>query len=74
MNLEPGITQTAPILCASGDALAFRDASFDAVCEFVLPHHVPNPNDVVKEMLRVARKSGVPVRQAALAKGRCRRA
>jgi ubiquinone/menaquinone biosynthesis C-methylase UbiE len=60
---EPGITQTTPILCASGDALAFRDASFDAVCEFAILHNCQTQNDVVREMLPVARKSGVPVRQ-----------
>lgn len=54
---ENGGTHTGPILCASGEALPFRDASFDAVCEFAILHHVPNPNDVVEEMLRVARKA-----------------
>lgn len=42
---------------ASGDALPFRDKSFDAVCSFAILHHVPNPSSVVGEMLRVARKA-----------------
>jgi ubiquinone/menaquinone biosynthesis C-methylase UbiE len=42
---------------ATGEALPFADASFDAVCEFGILHHAANPNIVVKEMLRVARKA-----------------
>jgi ubiquinone/menaquinone biosynthesis C-methylase UbiE len=42
---------------ASGEALPFRDASFDAVCSFAILHHVPKPDVVVGEMLRVARKA-----------------
>jgi len=38
-----------------GEALPFRDASFDVVCSFGILHHVPRPNAVVLEMLRVAR-------------------
>lgn len=41
---------------ASGDALPFANRSFDAVTEFATLHHVANPSDVVKEMLRVARR------------------
>lgn len=44
------------ILQGSGDALPFADASFDVVCSFALLHHVPKPQAVVGEMLRVARK------------------
>jgi len=44
------------LLQASGDALPFPDASFDAVCEVAILHHVADPSAVVKEMLRVARK------------------
>jgi ubiquinone/menaquinone biosynthesis C-methylase UbiE len=39
-----------------GEALPFEDASIDVVCAFAMLHHVTNPNDVVSEMLRVARK------------------
>jgi SAM-dependent methyltransferase len=32
-----------PILQAKGEALPFRDASFDVVCEFAVLHHTPAP-------------------------------
>jgi ubiquinone/menaquinone biosynthesis C-methylase UbiE len=54
-GVASGITQTVPLLQASGDALPFSNASFDAVCEFSILHHVPEPAKVVGEMLRVAR-------------------
>jgi ubiquinone/menaquinone biosynthesis C-methylase UbiE len=41
----------------SGEALPFRDRSFDAVCECAVLHHAENPSAVVKEMLRVARRA-----------------
>jgi len=44
------------IRCA-GEALPFSDGSFDAVCEFGILHHVPDPRTVVTEMLRVAKKA-----------------
>jgi ubiquinone/menaquinone biosynthesis C-methylase UbiE len=40
-----------------GEALPFEDASMDVVCEFAMLHHVKNPDAVVSEMLRVARKA-----------------
>jgi ubiquinone/menaquinone biosynthesis C-methylase UbiE len=49
------------ILQGSGDALPFEDASFDVVCSFALLHHVPKPDTVVQEMLRVARKAVIIV-------------
>lgn len=45
------------ILEAEGQALPFEDGSFDAVCEFAVLHHVPDPDPVVAEMLRVARRA-----------------
>jgi ubiquinone/menaquinone biosynthesis C-methylase UbiE len=42
---------------ASGEALPFKTASFDAVCSFAILHHVPEPGAVVAEMLRVARRA-----------------
>lgn len=39
-----------------GENIAFPDNSFDIVCEFGILHHVPQPEKVVEEMLRVARK------------------
>ena len=43
----------------AGDAnqLVYADGEFDIVCEFGVLHHVPNPQKVVGEMLRVARKA-----------------
>jgi len=45
------------IIRATGETLPFADASFDVVCEFAVLHHVPNPQEVVREMLRVAKKA-----------------
>lgn len=44
------------LIRGSGEQLPFADESFDAVCEFSVLHHVPDPGLVVQEMLRVARK------------------
>lgn len=38
-----------------GEALPFGNKSFDIVCSFGILHHVPKPDAVVLEMLRVAR-------------------
>ena len=43
--------------CGLGESLPYEDASFDAVCEFGVLHHVRRPQLVVQEMLRVARKA-----------------
>jgi ubiquinone/menaquinone biosynthesis C-methylase UbiE len=51
-----GVCKSISLLQASGDALPFADASFDAVSEFSILHHVPDPAAVVAEMLRVARR------------------
>jgi SAM-dependent methyltransferase len=45
------------ILEARGEALPFADASFDAVCELGILHHVRDPNAIVREMTRVARRA-----------------
>lgn len=55
--VKDGATSQVSLICATGEALPFSDASFDVVCEFATLHHAANPNAVVKEMLRVARKA-----------------
>jgi ubiquinone/menaquinone biosynthesis C-methylase UbiE len=42
---------------ADGAALPFPGEAFDAVCELGVLHHVPNPNEIVAEMTRVARRA-----------------
>lgn len=42
---------------ARSDALPYATGSFDAVVETGVLHHVPNPGQIVSEMLRVARKA-----------------
>jgi ubiquinone/menaquinone biosynthesis C-methylase UbiE len=56
-GVRKGIIVSEPIVLGSGRALPFGDNSFDAVCEFAVLHHVANPNEVVREMLRVAKKA-----------------
>src|SRR6266849_562634 len=58
-GVSAGVAERVRLLQASGERLPFADASFDAVCEFSILHHVPNPRVVVGEMLRVARKAVV---------------
>jgi SAM-dependent methyltransferase len=45
------------LLCGSGLRIPFPDRSFDAVIEVGVLHHVANPNRMVAEMTRVARKA-----------------
>ena len=49
------------IMQGVGEALPFGDASFDVVLSFSILHHVPEPDAVIREMLRVARKSVIIV-------------
>lgn len=55
--VQNGNTAAGAVVRASGAALPFADSSFDVVCEFAVLHHAANPNAVVKEMLRVAKKA-----------------
>jgi SAM-dependent methyltransferase len=45
------------LICCSSYELPFDDNSFDIVTEFGILHHVADPDRVVSEMLRVARKA-----------------
>jgi ubiquinone/menaquinone biosynthesis C-methylase UbiE len=81
--IDNGAGESGSLICGSGQALPFPNESFEAVCEFAILHHVENPNSVVREMLRVARKAvflcdsnrfgqgPVPVRFAKLALYKC---
>ena len=54
--VDAGVLRSVPLVRGTGESLPFGDGSFDAVCEFSILHHVPDPDKVVREMLRVARK------------------
>ena len=41
--------------CVGSEALPYPDGAFDAVMETGMLHHVPSPDHVLDEMLRVAR-------------------
>jgi SAM-dependent methyltransferase len=41
----------------TGERLPAAAGEFDVVCEFGMLHHVPRPTEVVREMLRVARRA-----------------
>jgi ubiquinone/menaquinone biosynthesis C-methylase UbiE len=45
------------IVEAGGDSMPFPDDEFDAVCELGVLHHVAEPNEIVSEMVRVARRA-----------------
>jgi ubiquinone/menaquinone biosynthesis C-methylase UbiE len=51
------VLSSGTLIRASGFALPFADKSFDVVCEFSILHHVRQPNAIVREMMRVARKA-----------------
>lgn len=45
------------MLCGDGHRLPFADASIDVVCAFAVLHHVPQPERLLAEMFRVARRA-----------------
>jgi SAM-dependent methyltransferase len=58
--IQEGTRQGVPsdaVIVGSGDALPFADGSFDVVTEFGMLHHVAEPQKVVAEMVRVARRA-----------------
>jgi ubiquinone/menaquinone biosynthesis C-methylase UbiE len=44
------------LIDGNGEKLTYPNDSFDLVCEFGVLHHVPHPEKVVAEMIRVAKK------------------
>jgi ubiquinone/menaquinone biosynthesis C-methylase UbiE len=53
------VLSSGALIRGTGLALPFADKSFAVVCEFAILHHVQQPDVVVKEMLRVAKKAVV---------------
>jgi len=51
---KKGISKSI-LIEGNGNEIQFDDNAFDLVCEFAVLHHVPKPEVVVAEMLRVAR-------------------
>jgi SAM-dependent methyltransferase len=45
------------IVEGSGEALPFPNGSFDVVCELAVLHHVGEPESIIAEMARVARRA-----------------
>jgi len=54
---QNGVGESSSLIRGSGLGLPFADRSFDVVCEFGVLHHVREPNAMVREMLRVAKKA-----------------
>lgn len=59
-GLQKGVPKRS-FIRGSGEDLPFSDGSFDVVCSFAILHHVPDPNRVLSEMMRVARKAVIVV-------------
>jgi ubiquinone/menaquinone biosynthesis C-methylase UbiE len=51
-SVPPGL-----IMKGAGEALPFADQTFDAVFECGILHHVKEPDQIVREMMRVSRKA-----------------
>jgi SAM-dependent methyltransferase len=54
---QAGGVPTGCIIEGRGQDLPFQDASFDLVCELGVLHHVRDPEAIVTEMTRVARRA-----------------
>lgn len=48
--------EAGPIARAVAEALPVSDKSVDAILATALMHHIPNPDDAIQEMIRVARR------------------
>jgi SAM-dependent methyltransferase len=48
---------SAPVVQGRAEELPFADGAFDAVCELGVLHHVADPQAIVAEMTRVARRA-----------------
>lgn len=64
MGHRNGISES-DLVAGDGLGIPFPDNSFDLVCEFAVLHHVRQPQNVVSEMNRVARR-GVAISDANL--------
>ncbi len=56
IGYEKGISKDI-LIDGSGTAMKFKDGEFDLVCAFGVLHHVAEPQKMVSEMLRVAKKA-----------------
>jgi ubiquinone/menaquinone biosynthesis C-methylase UbiE len=54
---ERGGVPAGAIVQADGNDLPFEDGTFDAVIELGVLHHAAEPNEIVREMTRVARRA-----------------
>jgi len=58
LHFAAGAVPAARFLCADGNALPFRDATFETVIIRDVLHHVPAPRETVAEAARVLRPGG----------------
>jgi len=56
-GVRGGTLPSACVAVGRGESLPFADGAFDAACSFAVLHHVREPNAVVREMTRVARRA-----------------
>ncbi len=56
VGYDSGIDENE-LLAGDATRLQFKDKEFDLVCSFAVLHHIRKPDDVIAEMLRVAKKA-----------------
>ena len=54
-----GLDAVIKLECVDAKSLPYRDATFDAVISNSIVHHIPEPDAVVAEMLRVLKPNGL---------------